>query len=174
MKKIITLLYIIGLVLLIYLFQLFIVDGRTLFGVKPNLILIFVIVVSLWYGLYSGILYGFVIGFVTDIIFGNNTGMFTITYTLIGMIIGYLHKNYTRDNKRSLVYVTLFSTAIFEILQYIQYIFITGIYSNIFYLIKQIIISSLLNIVIVYIVYGLVYKIVDYFENNLRRNLTGF
>ena len=54
LKKILTFLYLILFFILIYVLQIFVIDGRTLFGVKPNLILISVIVISLWFGIYKG------------------------------------------------------------------------------------------------------------------------
>ncbi|MEG0873250.1 MAG: rod shape-determining protein MreD [Clostridia bacterium] len=174
LKKILTVIYIVVLLMFVYFFQIFVIDTRTLFGVKPNLILISTIVVSLWYGIYTGTFYGFAIGLVTDMMFGNTFGMFTITYTLTGMLIGALNYNYRKENKMSLVYVTLIATTCFEILQYIQYTIITTRYNSILYLTKQIFISSILNIIIVYIIYGLVSKIVEYFDSNLRKNSNGF
>lgn len=174
LKKSLTYLYIIVLLLVVYLLQVFVIDTKTLFGVKPNLILITTIVVSLWFGMYTGTIYSFIIGFVTDLVFGNAYGLFTISYTVVGLIVGLMHENYRRDNKLSLVYVTLLATAIFEVIEYIQYVISFQVYANIFYLIKQIFISSVLNIIIVYIVYGAIYKIVDYFESNLKRNNTVF
>ena len=95
--------------------------------------------------------------------------MFTIAYTLTGAITGLINNNYRKENKLSLVYVTLISTAIFEFIQYIEYLFITYSYSSLLYFVKQVVISSLLNIIIVFIIYGAIYKIVDKFESNLRR-----
>lgn len=169
LKKILTIIYIILLIALVLFLQLFVIDSRTLFGVKPNLILITVIVVSLWFGVYTGTFFSFVIGLFTDFLFGNTTGMFTIAYTLTGAITGLINNNYRKENKLSLVYVTLISTAIFEFIQYIEYLFITYSYSSLLYFVKQVVISSLLNIIIVFIIYGAIYKIVDKFESNLRR-----
>ena len=168
-KKILTFLYLILLIVALYFFQVFVIDNRDLFGVKPNLILILVIVVSLWYGIYKGTIFAFIIGFITDIIFGNTSGMFLISYTLTGAITGLINYNYRRENKISLVYVTLISTAIFEVIQYMEYLFLTHTYSSIFYFIKQIILASILNTIIVFIIYRLIYKVVEYFEASLRK-----
>ncbi len=169
LKKVLTVIYVILLIVLIYFFQMFVVDSRELFGIKPNLILISVIVVSLWYGMYVGTFFSFVIGLITDIIFGSTTGMFTISYTITGAITGFINYNYRKENKMSLVYVTLISTAIFEFIQYIEYLFLTNSYTNILLFIKQIIISAILNTIIVFIIYGIIYKIADYFEVRLRK-----
>ena len=172
LKKILTIIYIILLIALVFFLQFFVIDNRTLFGVKPNLILITVIVVSLWYGVYIGTFFSFIIGMCTDFLFGNTTGMFTVAYTLTGAITGLINYNYRKENKMSLVYVTLIFTAIFEFIQYIEYLLITHVYSNLFYFIKQVILSSILNTIIVFIIYGVVYKIVEKFESDLRREST--
>ena len=54
MRKALTIVYLLLFILIIFVFQMYIIDERELFGVKPNLILISVIVVSLWFGLYTG------------------------------------------------------------------------------------------------------------------------
>ncbi|MEG2348548.1 MAG: rod shape-determining protein MreD [Clostridia bacterium] len=167
-KKIITMLKLVLLIVIIYLFQIFVVDGRTLFGVKPNFILICVIVVSLWYGMYCGSFFAFCIGVLTDLIFINSMGVYTIAYTIVGLIVGFLNTKYIKENKMSLVYTTLIATAIFEICQYFLYLFTMGVSVNILYLIKQIILASLLNIVCVYIFYGMVKRIISYFDLRLN------
>lgn len=169
LKKILTVIYIILLIALVFFLQFFVIDSKTLFGIKPNLILITVIVVSLWYGVYTGTFFSFVIGMCTDFMFGNTTGMFTIAYTLTGAITGFINYNYRKENKMSLVYVTLVFTAIFEFIQYIEYLLLTHTYSSFLYFMKQVVMSSVLNTIIVFIIYGVIYKIVDKFESNLRR-----
>lgn len=169
LKKCLTVIYIILFILLIFYLQLFIVDTKELFGIKPNLILITVIVVSLWYGTYTGTIFAFIIGFLCDLIFGSTTGMFTVAYTITGAITGFINYNYRKENKMSLVYVTLIFTGIFELIQYIEYLMITHVYSNFLFFLKQVIVSSILNTIIVFIIYGVVYKIVDKFESNLRK-----
>ena len=96
--------------------------------------------------------------------------MFTIAYTITGAITGIINTNYRKENKLSLIYVTLIFTFVFELIQYIEYLILTGVYSSFFYLLKQVIISSILNVTIVVIVYGIIYKIMEKFESNLRRD----
>ena len=67
MRKVLTIIYLVFLIILIFTLQILLIDGRTIFGIKPNLILITVIVVSLWFGLYVGSFYGLIIGIITDI-----------------------------------------------------------------------------------------------------------
>ena len=165
MKKHLKGLYIALVIIAIYLLQLFVINQHSLFGFKPNLILISVIVVSLWFGLYPGTMFSFFIGFLTDILFGNSHGIFTLSYTITGMVIGFLNDNYQKENKLSLVYVTFMAVVIFEFIQYVSYTILIGSYSSIWFLVKQIFMSSILNIAIVYLVYGMIYKIAKKVEN---------
>lgn len=165
MKKALTIIYLLLFILIIFVFQMFVIDGKELFGVKPNLILISVIVVSLWFGLYAGSAYGFIIGLVTDMLFGNTFGLFLISYSITGALVGFFNYNYRKENKIALLYVTCIATAVFEFIEYIIYFVMTRTYSSIFYLIYQILVTSILNIIIVYIVYSLLYKIISFFED---------
>lgn len=168
MKKALTIVYLLLFILIIFVFQMFIIDERELFGVKPNLILISVIVVSLWFGLYTGSIYSVIIGVITDMLFGNNIGLFTIGYAITGVIIGFFNYNYRKENKIALLYLTFIATAIFELIEYIIYFVITKEYTSILYFVYQIILTSILNIVIVYVVYSLLYKIISFFEDRLN------
>lgn len=167
MKKALTIVYLLLFILIIFIFQMFVIDERELFGVKPNLILISVIVVSLWFGLYTGSIYSFSIGFITDVLFGNTMGLFTISYTITGVLVGFFNYNYRKENKFALLYVTCIATAIFGFVEYIIYFILTKKYNSFLYFIYQILITSILNIVIVYIVYSLLYKIISFFEDRL-------
>jgi len=166
-KKILSYFIILLILIGIFMFQIYVIDDRQLFGVKPNIILISVIVMSLWYGLYAGSIYGLIIGMIADILFGNSFGIFTLSYTVVGAIIGYLNYNYRRESKVSLSYITIFGTCIFEFMQYFIYIFLSSSSSNIFYLIIQILISSLLNVILAFILYGTFSKISQYAESNI-------
>lgn len=174
-KKLLRILCIVAVIALIYLIQLTIIDNNSLFGIKPNLILISVITVAVWYGMYRGSFYALIIGLITDFIFFNSKGIFTISYTVVGIVTGYLSTKYMRENKISLIYITIIATALFEVTQYFIYLIDMGINSSIFYLIfKQIIVSSLLNIVIVYILYEIFNKIIKNFDSDFRAKRYNF
>lgn len=166
-KKILSYFIIFLILVCLFMFQIYVIDSRTLFGTKPNVILISVIVISLWYGLYAGSIYGFIIGILSDILFGNSFGVFTLSYTIVGSVIGYLNYNYRRESKVSLLYLTIFGTCIFEFCEYFIYLFLSSSGINIFYLIMQIIISSLLNVILAFILYGTFARISEYAESNI-------
>lgn len=166
-KRIFSYFFMLLVLIGIFVFQVYVIDSRELFGVKPNIILISVIVMSLWYGLYSGSIYGLIIGILTDILFGNTYGIYTMSYTIVGSTIGYLNYNYRKESKASLSYLTIFGTCLFEFIEYIIYLFFSSSPTGIFYLIIQMTISSILNVILAFILYGVFAKISDYAEKNI-------
>ena len=94
--------------------------------------------------------------------------MFTISYTIVGATIGFLNNTYRKENKISLIYLTIIATSLFEIISYIEYAIVYSVFSNVFYLLIQIFLSSLLNIVIVYIIYSLIYRVAESLDDRLK------
>ena len=170
-KQIFKYIYIILLIILIFFLQLFLVNDRELFGIKPNFILILVIVFNLWFGLYKGVAFASVIGIICDLVFGNNNAMFFLSYTITSALIGLINFSYNRTNKISLVFVTILFTTIFELVQYVVFLIITSGFISFIPVIKNIIVGSILNIIIVYIVYGVIFRIKDNYDSKKRRDM---
>ena len=156
------------LFVVIFFAQIYLIDGKSLFGVKPNIILISVIVFTLFSGLYKGSIYSLLVGILCDFIYGSNFGVFTISYVVVAIIIGFIEQNYRKENKTTLIVMTFLGTACFEIIEYIVYSISISSIINIFFLIKQILLASILNMVVVWILNGIVLKIAEYFEIKSR------
>ena len=163
-NKILFSIFFILLFLVIFFLQIYIIGGKTLFGVKPNLLLISVIVFTSFLGIYKGTIYSFFIGIICDFLYGSTFGVFTLSYVFVALVIGYISSNYITNNKLTLMLATFIGTAIFEFVEYIIYSFLLLEISSIFHLILQIFLASLLNLVIVFILNGVVQKIAEYFE----------
>jgi len=163
-NKILFSIFFILLFLVIFFLQIYIIGGKTLFGVKPNLLLISVIVFTSFWGIYKGTIYAFLIGIVCDFLYGSNFGFFTLSYVFVALVIGYFSNVYITNNKLTLIVATFIGTAIFEFVEYIIYSFLLFKVGSIFHLILQIFFASIINLVIVFILNGLVQKIAEYFE----------
>lgn len=151
------------------LIQLFIFDNMQLFGVKPNLILISVIVVGLYTNIYSSTIFSFFVGIIVDLLFGGG-GMFIISYTVVGMLLGYINGDYMKENYLSIILITALSVTLFEIVQYVQSMIILSQYISFIFLIKQVILSILLNTVLVFIIcfiFGKIVSLIDKKQNKL-------
>ena len=172
-RKVFSFVLSLGFIFFIYLFQLYIINSREIFGVKPNIILIACIVFTMFFGLYKGTISSFFIGFLNDMLFGT-IGIFTVCYSLTSLVVGLVIKDNTKDDVLSVILVTIFATFCFEIFEYITYGVLYEVFSNVFYLLKQIIISLALNVVITFFVYKVIYKIIDIENSKKMRNYSGF
>ncbi len=148
--------------------QLFVFNNMSLFGIKPNMLLISVIVVSLYTSIYSCTIYSFILGFIVDLIFGSS-GMFTISYTAIGMLLGFINEDYMKENYLSIIILTALSVALFETIQYFQSMIIISSYISFFFLIKQVILSILLNVILVFIICFIFGKIIEHIEKKQNK-----
>ena len=147
MEKILKVIVTIFLFIISLAIQLFLFDNMSLFGVKPNILLISIIVVSLYTNIYASTIYSFGLGFIVDLIFGGS-GMFTISYTIIGMLLGLISEDYMKENYLSTIVLTALSVIVFEVILYFDSMIISSSYISFFFLIKQLILSILLNVVL--------------------------
>lgn len=150
------------------LIQLFIFDNMSLFGVKPNMLLISIIVVSLYTNIYSSTIYSFILGIIVDLIFGS-LGMFTISYTAIGMLLGFVSDDYMKENYISTIILTTISVTLFELIQYFQSMIRLSSYISIFFLFKQLILSILLNVILVFIMCFLFGKLIEHIDKKQNK-----
>jgi len=84
-----TVVYTISVILLTAL-QSTLINYIQIFGIKPNLLLIFVVCVALFGGSIEGGMVGLFCGVVADIIGHGAFGVNSLAYLYIGVIVGYL------------------------------------------------------------------------------------
>lgn len=80
-----------GILLLNLIVQSTIFPFIEVFHVKPDSLLSLVISFALIAGNPTGALVGFCGGLLQDIFFGNNLGLYTLQYMLVGYLVGLLH-----------------------------------------------------------------------------------
>ncbi|MGN1013708.1 MAG: rod shape-determining protein MreD [Clostridia bacterium] len=168
MEKILKVIVTIFLFVISLAIQLFLFDNMSLFGVKPNMLLISIIVVSLYTNIYASTIYSFSLGFIVDLIFGGS-GMFTISYTIIGMLLGLISEDYMKENYLSTIVLTALSVIVFEVILYFDSMIISSSYISFFFLIKQLTLSILLNVVLVFIMCFLFGKIIIHIDKKQNR-----
>ena len=168
MQKLLKILYTIVLFIISLIIQLFVFYNMDFFGVKPNILFISCIVVGLYTNIYASTIYSFLLGFVVDLIFGS-TGMFTISYTAIGMLVGFIGENYMKENYFSVIILTALSVTLFEVVQYVQSMIIISKYISFFFLLKQLILSILLNVILTFILCFTFGKIIEYIDKKQNK-----
>lgn len=157
-----------AILLALLILQIYIIDTKTLFGIKPNILLVTVIIANLWGDSKYSIIYSLLLGIFFDIMYGNDFGIFTISYTIVACIISIINNGYKKQGRGSAMYITFLGTTIFEGFQYIVYLILLKGTFSISFAITTVIISSLLNIAIMLILYKLFLKMYEEISGDIK------
>ena len=134
--------------------------------VMPNLLLILVVSHAYMRGRTTGMLIGFFSGLLVDIIFGNVIGLYAMILLLIGYLVGYAHKIYSRDDfTLPLVFIALADFA-YQFLYYVFEFLLRGKLDFIYYF-RRLILPELIYTVAVSTV---LYKLLHTINHALDRN----
>lgn len=94
--------------------------GIELFGVKPNLFLIYVIVTSFFCSRKEGMTVGFVFGFVFDLLIGRVLGLNAVLMLLLSYFIsGFCEKIISKNNLLIVMAFVIIATFFYELIYYI-------------------------------------------------------
>lgn len=115
----------------IFLFLLLLLQSTLLgyvsiYNVKPNLLIIFVISVALLRGDKEGAIVGFITGMFIDMASGKILGFYALLGLYLGLAVGTLNKRLYRDNFLVILFFTFVSTILYESTVHILSTFMTG------------------------------------------------
>lgn len=156
-------------VILILAVQTTILEYFRVFNVKPNLLVIYVICISLLNGYWEGAVLGFFSGLALDMLSGKLLGFYSLLGMHLGLTIGILNKRLYRENFLVAVFFTFISTIVYEWLVY----FINNFGGNIdfVYPLKGIILpEALYNSVVAVIVFIFSIKINNSVDKWIKLN----
>lgn len=153
MKKIGSSLIIFCVFIIIYLLQANFFTWFTIAGVKPNLFVILILFVGLFAGKYMGITTGVVIGFLIDLFIGKKIGISSIMLGIIGIVGGYLDKNFSKDSKLTIILMVMVTTLLYEIGTYLIYSIIYSYSIDLVTFSLKLVIEILYNAILTIIIY---------------------
>lgn len=158
MKKVISTLIIFIAFLIAYFLQANFFSWFNIAGIKPNLFIILIIFVGAFSNKYYGIGVGIVMGLLLDFFIGKAIGLNAIILGLAGFAGKALTKNFSRDNKMTMIILVLISTFVCELISYVFQIILFGLKIEILNFIKIIIMEILYNTILLIIFYPLLQK----------------
>jgi len=155
-----TILFLISLIL-----QSTVFSHLTVAGIKPDLVLVFVVLYALLHGSYEGALMGLVGGMLQDLLFGQDLGMNTLAKLVVGFVFGILEKKIYKDNVLipmvALFIGTLLNETILYFLRFFSYLIrpTVGSVGSYFLAFKGVIISvAIYNACVAPFIYGRFYR----------------
>lgn len=146
------------MMIILYLIQTTIFNKITVAGIKPNVVIILVVLIGYKYGKILGMLMGFFMGLFLDLTESDYIGYYSLIYLIIGYLVGFSNKLYTNDS--TLIPLGLVGASDF-MLNFL--IFITGFLLrnrlDLPYYMMRIILPEVVYTIIVSV---LLYRIMDY------------
>lgn len=170
MRKILTIVGLIIVFLLVYFLQVNIFSTFTIAGVKPNLFVIYVLFIGLFANQLAGISLGVIFGIVLDLLYGKAIGPSAVMLCIIGYLGSYFDKNFSKENKLTIIFMVAGSTLIYELGVYFLNSIILQFDREMLYFIKLVLIEILYNVLLSIILYPLIQKIGYVIDRNFKKN----
>ena len=136
----------------------------------PNLFVIFILFIGLFYNKIAGVTYGIGAGILLDLFIGRKVGISAIMLGLVGLIGGIFDKNFSKESRITKIIMVIVSTFIYETGAYLLGCPIYGYSVEVLAFIKIMILEIIYNIIITIIVYPIMqkfgYKIEEEYKGN--------
>lgn len=170
MKKTLTIILLIIIFLIIYLLQSNLFSWFNLAGIKPNLFVIFVLIIGLFSGRSMGATFGIILGIMLDFFIGKSVGISGIMLGAIGFLGGVLDKNFSKDSRFTMIIMIIIATCFYEIGGYLFNYFVNNANVDILLFIKILIIENFFNIMITIALYPMIIKLGYKLEKIYKEN----
>lgn len=138
----------------------------SLANVMPNLLLILVVSTAYMRGNMTGMVVGFFSGLLIDIQFGNIIGLYALFLLIIGYVVGFANKIYSKDDYTLPLFFIALADFVYQFLYYVFEFLLRGKLDFLYYL-RVIIVPELIYTVAAA---TLVYKLLHIINNYLDRN----
>lgn len=170
MRKVTVLGILILLFFLVYFLQVNVFSSFTIAGVAPNLFVILVLFIGLFANQILGISLGVIFGLVLDLIYGKNIGITAVMLCIIGYLGSYFDKNFSKENKLTIIFMVIGATIIYELGLYFLNSILIGFNREFWYFAKIVAIETLYNILITIIIYPVMQKFGYVMDRIFKRN----
>lgn len=171
MKRTLIVISLILIFFVIYFLQVNLFSWFTIAGVKPNLFIILALFIGLFLGRKYGLCFGIIYGFFLDSLIGRNIGMSSVALGIIGLMGGYIDKNFSKDSRLMIMSMVMVTTIIYEVALYIiQSVVLSYNITEIWLLIRTLFIEVIYNIIITAIIYPLIRKAGYFIEGTFKES----
>ena len=170
MKKFIINIIIIITFVIIYILHSNLFTWFKIAGVMPNLFVIFVLFIGLYANKYMGVTYGIIFGLLLDLFLSRNIGISAIMLGIVGIIGVVFDKNFSKENRITLIVMVILSTIVFETGEYLVSFFINKFDLEIITFIQILLLECLYNSILTIILYPLIQNLGNRVETEYKGN----
>lgn len=170
MKKVIINIILIVAFLIIYFLHSNLFIWFKIAGVMPNLFVILVLFIGLYSNKYMGVTYGIIFGLLLDLFIGKKIGVSAIMLGIVGAIGTIFDKNFSKENRITLIAMVLVATITFELGHVLILYVINKTFFDFLPFIQILVIECLYNSIITIILYPLLRKGGNKMETEYKGN----
>lgn len=170
MKKFSIIIALILVFFIIYFLQVNIFGVFTIAGVKPNLFIIYILFIGLFANQFAGISFGVICGLIIDLLYGKAIGVSAIMLCAIGYLGSYFDKNFSKENKLTIIFMVVGATIIYEFGSYFISSIMLEFEREYLYFLKIVLIETLYNVLLSIILYPLIQNIGYSIDRNFKKN----
>ena len=170
MKKAVDIFFIILIFFIIYFLQSNFFIWFNIAGVMPNLFVILIMLVGLFIKKKAGFVLGIIFGLLIDLFIGAKVGLNAISFAIVGLAAEMLDKNFSKDNRITVMFLTCILTLLAEVIIYILQILFCNVNFQILEFTKVVIIEIIYNAILIAIIYPVFLKFGEKIENDFTAN----
>ena len=171
MKKVLTIILLfIAFLFIFYLQGNFFNNIATIAGIRPNLFIILVLFIGLFSNQILGVGLGIIFGLIIDLFYSRVVGPTAIMLCLVGYLGSYFNKNFSKENRITIMIMVIGATFLYEVGLYILNSAFLKFDIEVIPFLKIVLVEIIYNTLITILIYPLI-KIAGYkMELNFKRN----
>ena len=170
MKKVVINIILILSFLIIYFLHSNLFTWFKIAGIMPNMFVILVLFIGLYSNKYMGVTYGIIFGLLLDLFIGRKIGVSAIMLGVVGAIGTAFDKNFSKENRITLIAMVMISTFVFELGRCLIFYIINKVFIDFLPFIEILLIECFYNAIITIILYPLIRSMGNKVENEYKGN----
>ena len=170
MRKTVIALGLILIFFIVFFLQANIFSSFTIAGITPNLFVIYVLFIGLFANQFFGISLGVLFGLILDFVYGKVIGTTAVMLCVIGYLGSYFDKNFSKENKLTIILMVAGATLIYEFGLYFLNSIILEFDREYFAFLKIVLVETLYNILLSIIVYPIMQKFGYVIDRTFKKN----
>lgn len=170
MKKTVDILYIILIFFIIYFLHSNFFTWFNIAGVMPNLFVILIMFIGLFMKKKAGFIFGVIFGLALDFFIGIRIGINAIALAIVGLCAEVLDKNFSKDSRITVMFLTCILSLLAEIIIYVLQILFCGANLEIIGFIKVASIEVIYNVILIAIIYPIFLSFGSKIEEDFTKN----
>jgi len=152
--------YLLLIAILVFIIQTTVIQQFRIFGVIPNSMLVLIVIFTFSFKKKEGIQIALFLGLLQDVIISKFVGINTIIYVLIAVLLYEFKEIFSNDQRLNIVIATVAATFFYHVLFGSISFLLADYTKTLSYVIEIMTKEIIYNLVIAYITYGFIFKMV--------------